>query len=409
MRLWGNITKVTENEDGTLIVGGIASSEAVDADGEIITSEAMRAAIPDYMKFGAVREMHGNSAAGTAVNCEVQEDGRTFLEALVVDPVAVKKVKTGTYKGFSIGGKVQARNKTNRNIIEAIKLVEISLVDRPANPEAIIGLVKMEDTEVDPETNTAEVETPVAPVLEKGEDAPDAKAEALANLKKWAGEEVFDAGIAIQALDAIMFLLAKETEEPGEPAEQVAALKDAVAAIKAFIASEIMEDNSEEMKEGEEVALSEDAADLEKKGAKFSVATKSELDKAHKALAAAHEEVGKCIGAIGKCWDQKDEDVADSEKSEDAEDLTKAAVSDELMKVESERDEALQKAAVLQRELDALKAMKPLKAVPVEKSTESAITKSEVAGAEPAAKDPLDAMRKVHAAGGRIITTTRLG
>ena len=144
MRLYGEIKKTISNADGTLIVSGIASSESVDSDGEIILSKAISDAIPDYMRFGAVREMHDNKACGTALSMMVVND-KTMFEALVVDPIAVMKINTGVYKGFSIGGKITKRNDMNKNIIEGLKLVEVSLVDRPANPESIFTMVKFED------------------------------------------------------------------------------------------------------------------------------------------------------------------------------------------------------------------------------------------------------------------------
>lgn len=141
-RLYGEIAKTEQQDDGTVKVWGYASSEAVDSDGEIITAEAMKAAIPDYMKFGAVREMHGKSAAGTAIEIKVEDDGRTYFGAHVVDPVAVLKVQTGVYKGFSIGGTVTARDDLNKSLIKGVKLTEISLVDRPANPDAVFTCFK---------------------------------------------------------------------------------------------------------------------------------------------------------------------------------------------------------------------------------------------------------------------------
>lgn len=156
MKLYGEIKKTIANDDGTLIVSGIASSESVDADGEVILSQAIADAIPDYMKFGAVREMHNNSACGTALSMMVVND-KTMFEALVVDPIAVKKINTGVYKGFSIGGKITKRNEVNKNIIEGLKLVEVSLVDRPANPESIFTMVKFDDAEeAQPQTEAIE-------------------------------------------------------------------------------------------------------------------------------------------------------------------------------------------------------------------------------------------------------------
>ncbi|HEZ0915096.1 TPA: HK97 family phage prohead protease, partial [Neisseria meningitidis] len=129
-------------DDGTVKVWGYASSEAVDSDGEVIAAAAMKAAIPDYMKFGAEREMHGSNAAGTAIEINVEDDGRTFFVAHIVDPVAVTKVKTGVYKGFSIGGSVTAHDELNKSQITGLKLTEISLVDRPANPDAVFTCFK---------------------------------------------------------------------------------------------------------------------------------------------------------------------------------------------------------------------------------------------------------------------------
>ncbi|ARC03399.2 hypothetical protein IBX76_06580 [Neisseria gonorrhoeae] len=106
-KLYAEIAEMEAQDDGTVKVWGYASSEAVDSDGEVIAA-AMKAAIPDYMKFGEVREMHGSNAAGTAIEINVEDDGRTFFGAHIVDPVAVEKVKTGVYKGFSIGGSVTA-------------------------------------------------------------------------------------------------------------------------------------------------------------------------------------------------------------------------------------------------------------------------------------------------------------
>jgi hypothetical protein len=88
--------------------------------------------------------MHGSNAAGTAIEAKVEDDGRTFFGAHVVDPIAVKKVETNVYKGFSIGGRVTERDSMNKALITGLKLIEVSLVDRPANPEAVFTCYKAE-------------------------------------------------------------------------------------------------------------------------------------------------------------------------------------------------------------------------------------------------------------------------
>ena len=57
------------------------------------------------------------------------------------------KVVEGVYKGFSIGGRVTARDAQAKHVITGVDLLEISLVDRPANPEAVIELFKATETE----------------------------------------------------------------------------------------------------------------------------------------------------------------------------------------------------------------------------------------------------------------------
>jgi hypothetical protein len=144
-RRFGEISKVVQNEDGTLNVYGIASTEERDGDDEVILASAMKEALPDYMKWGAIREMHQPKAAGTALEAEVNEDTKqTWIGVHVVDPVAVKKVRTGTYKGFSVGGSVLERDEDDDRTITKLRWVETSLVDRPSNPGAEILIVKCE-------------------------------------------------------------------------------------------------------------------------------------------------------------------------------------------------------------------------------------------------------------------------
>jgi hypothetical protein len=136
------LEKVEDQPDGTIKVWGFASSEAQDADGDIIKADAMKAAIPAYMEYGNIREMHSNIAAGVAFECEVLENGKTWLGAHIVDEGSVKKVKAGVLKGFSIGGNGLECEPDNPKVITALELNEISLVDRPANPDSVIQLWK---------------------------------------------------------------------------------------------------------------------------------------------------------------------------------------------------------------------------------------------------------------------------
>lgn len=142
--LFGAFTKAEEQDDGSIIVSGLASSEAKDSDGEVILASAMAAAIPDYMKWANVREMHSNIAAGKAVHIEVNDAGETEFQAKIINTETVKKIKEGVLQGFSIGGRKVKYDPSDRHIITGISLSEISVVDRPANPDCRFQIAKFE-------------------------------------------------------------------------------------------------------------------------------------------------------------------------------------------------------------------------------------------------------------------------
>ncbi|MEA1651828.1 HK97 family phage prohead protease [Nitrospirillum sp. BR 11164] len=215
MRLFGNFTKVEEGADGTLMVEGIATTETVDGDGEVVEADAVKAALPDFLRLGSgpLREMHQPLAAGRVDAAAVGADRRTRITATVVDPVAIRKVKAGVYKGFSIGGKVVARDPDDRNTITALRLTEISLVDRPANPDAVITLVKLEDTDM--------TETDTPPKKSDGGDSCDTLADCapLATILKALSAAV--AGLSAKDMESLLSTLqaANTDEAPDDDAD----------------------------------------------------------------------------------------------------------------------------------------------------------------------------------------------
>ncbi|SRR5579875_1431762 len=138
MRIFVPLAKFDEEQRLAI---GYASTPALDSQGEIVRREAVEAALPDYMRFANIREMHRPSAVGVAQEADVDAKGLR-IAAKVVDDDAWEKVKQGVYKGFSIGGRVTSRDPDDRRVITGIELTEISLVDRPANPEAVIDVFK---------------------------------------------------------------------------------------------------------------------------------------------------------------------------------------------------------------------------------------------------------------------------
>lgn len=132
------LSKVEKNKDGSCTVAGYASTPSIDLDGEIVSLDAVKAALPGYWEWRNIREMHQPRAVGVAKEANVDDKG-LFLTSRITDKEAAQKCLDQVYKGYSIGGKKLSKQG---NIITEIELIEVSLVDRPANPDCRIELSK---------------------------------------------------------------------------------------------------------------------------------------------------------------------------------------------------------------------------------------------------------------------------
>lgn len=151
------------------MVYGYASTETLDSQGEVVEKAAIEGALPDYMKYGNIREMHQPSAVGKTKTAKMDGKG-LFIGVKVVDNNAWQKVKEGVYNGFSIGGK---KLMTIENRVKKLILGEISLVDRPANPDATFSLVKFDNTvKLDTAMPTDTAEAVYSPSIIQAEDKP---------------------------------------------------------------------------------------------------------------------------------------------------------------------------------------------------------------------------------------------
>lgn len=142
---YASIVKYDRNDDGTLMVFGKATDDTLDLDNQICDPAWLDTAMPAWFKSGGnIREMHTSSAAGVAKEYEAKADGH-YIGVHVVDPIAVKKVENRVYQGFSIGIKsprvVRDTKAANGRIVDG-QIIEVSLVDRPANPSAKLILAK---------------------------------------------------------------------------------------------------------------------------------------------------------------------------------------------------------------------------------------------------------------------------
>jgi hypothetical protein len=427
IRTYGSISKVTEQSDGTLIVDGIASTESKDSQGEIIKADAMRAALPSYMKFGNVREMHQAIAAGTALACFVDDAGVTQISAHIVDPVSCKKVSTGVLKGFSIGGSVPpgGRNKDDAKIIEQVNLTEISLVDRPANPDALIQLVKLDAGTPPPDTTTAPPpETTTAPVVKadgvaKGMYQIGWAAELVASINSLAQDTAWEAeyegdnspiparvaAVRNELCSILVAIVAEETNElmGVAPSDELLAMAEQPGSLKKSV-------RFADLAKSALLSLAGKSPEpVEKAGAKFSKATADAIGAIHKCVQDAHEQ----LGALGYDKETKDDDGAVA-MSVGSGELQKRATDAEALALEAstiaktaieERNAIATKLAKAHADLEAARVAAAqrkgaLKAVAVAKADDGKSTPTSPALES---SDPVALTKSIHAAGGRTV------
>ena len=143
------------------IVSGFATLDNLDRQNDIVTPEA---SLEAFSKFrGNIREMHQPKAVGKMVAFKEDKyfdpEEKKFYQGIYVSAYVSKgaqdaweKVLDGTYTGFSIGGKMNKwddaydeKMDASIRIIKDYTLVELSLVDSPANQFANIISVEKVD------------------------------------------------------------------------------------------------------------------------------------------------------------------------------------------------------------------------------------------------------------------------
>lgn len=284
---WAQITKVDEEQR---IVYGIASTEIPDNEpgiwkgeayaGDIISSDAMRKAAPGYLEFPAIREMHQPIAAGTAIHFEI-DGNTTWIGAHIVDDQAWAKVVNKVYRGFSIGGRckgaeiIKLEGRPYRRVTE-LDLTEISLVDRPRNPDAKITLYKGVNTVEDPTEVVTQTATTDSAVIAKAADPTKAIAmlQQLRNDAETAGD-MDAADLYTQAIRNVAqgagIAAAPEDDEDSDPSDDMTTDADLA--------------QMEDVNEGaDNVEMSDNKTDIKKIGAALSSANMAHAKTAHDAL-----------------------------------------------------------------------------------------------------------------------------
>jgi len=146
-------------------VSGFATLDNVDKQADIVTTDA---SLKAFAKFrGNIREMHQPTAVGKMVSFKEDKyfdpETKKFYSGVYVSAYISKgaqdtweKVLDGTLSGFSIGGKMNkwddgydAKMDSKIRIIKDYDLVELSLVDNPANQFAnILSIEKVDGVDV---------------------------------------------------------------------------------------------------------------------------------------------------------------------------------------------------------------------------------------------------------------------
>lgn len=156
------ITKVEEQKDGTLLVHGLFTAQRPDLVDEVCdyekskpyyqtlakVTEAATAKV-DGMQVSLfpVREMHDKIAAGAGREIFYDDEAKTITGTVhVVFGESIKKVKAGVLRAFSQGGTVVGEMVKDPDFPGCMRYVanpsEISLVDAPCLPEAMIDSIK---------------------------------------------------------------------------------------------------------------------------------------------------------------------------------------------------------------------------------------------------------------------------
>jgi hypothetical protein len=356
VRLSMPLTKV---DQGRRIVSGFASLDNLDKQNDIVTTEASMNA---FAKFrGNIREMHQPSAVGKMVSFKEEKyfdpESKKFYKGVYVSAYISKgaqdaweKVLDGTYTGFSIGGRMNKwddaydeKSDEQIRIIKDYDLIELSLVDSPANQFAsIMSVEKVDGVDVikgdetvlenvfyDKESGivvTSEQETHTSPVsgeemqnigfVEKNDSEKADMIKFLVDSAKGIrtskiNKEVNHMTEATEVLDTPVENAEVALEaQPAEVVETLAVSEEAVVAEEAPTAEAV--DGSAESTDAEEVPVEEEkteeavvnaVADVKEEVAKALAEINASLTNAFGDLAATVKSLHEQVAAVTKSLD----------------------------------------------------------------------------------------------------------
>ena len=298
---------LTKIDAGKRLVYGVVTAETPDRGNEVCDYASTK---PYYQKWsdearkasggkslGNLRAMHGKVAAGRVEAIHFNDDDKQIeVCAKIIDDAEWAKVEAGVYTGFSQGGGYVKRwpDENDPDLMRyTASPCEISLVDLPCLPSATFAMIKADgavetmkfasfDNVVeqvwmagDGKTFKKKAEALAHQTLlassasmlgalermenDLGKAAPAPRTQALERLRKCLGQEAFDAGRAIAALQIVFDVLAAEIAEGEDDEGQITALQDAMVRLKVFIVAEISEDDEDDEQPSDVLAASRKA------------------------------------------------------------------------------------------------------------------------------------------------------
>lgn len=143
-------TVITEDENGDLYIEGYAADFEVDRQDEAFEPGAFAAGLKSFMDTNPIMLYHHqyDKALGQYVDARLDQKG-LWVKGRVDKPApgswaedVVQKIKTGTIRGFSVGGifKRRVNAETGRPSIFHCDLAEISVTPFPVNPRTMFAV-----------------------------------------------------------------------------------------------------------------------------------------------------------------------------------------------------------------------------------------------------------------------------
>jgi uncharacterized protein YjcR len=351
------------------IVSGFATLDNIDKQADIVTADA---SVNAFKKFrGNIREMHQPIAVGKMVNFKEDKyfdpETNKFYSGVYVSAYISKgaqdtweKVLDGTLSGFSIGGRMNKwddaydeKMDAKIRVIKEYDLVELSLVDTPANQFAnILSVEKVDGVDV---IKGIDVDTVIENVFWDAESGLVLLSENELEVNPVNGLPMKNIGFVEkfddEKADMIKFLVdsAKGTKPSTKINKEVSPMTDATEAVEetvveeSEVAPEVDAAVEETVAEEVEAEKADTDADVEKAESVEGEETVEAVEESAEEVSKSDEAVVEAVADIKNALSSAFSDLADTVKSlqEQINAVTKSveSVSKEVSEAKAEFNE----------------------------------------------------------------------